>query len=57
MLPKLIADALLEGRPKLRDLEAQYQAWIAAREEVPVWHFSAALYAEALLHTVGRWRV
>lgn len=29
--------------------------YLSEREQVPVWHFGAALYSEAFLRTVGKW--
>lgn len=29
--------------------------YLCEREQVPVWHFTAALYSEALLRTIGKW--
>ena len=45
---------LIEFRSNEDLLEEQLDA-LCAREQVPCWHFSAELYAEAFLKTLGKW--
>jgi len=45
---------LIEFRSNEDLFEEQLDA-LCAREQVPCWHFSAELYAEAFLKTLGKW--
>jgi len=58
---ELIMTRIVFGPPlhQYQSNEAAFQLAldeISMREQVPVWHFDASLYAEALLKTLKTWR-